>query len=95
MRIAPSEVRLQPSQDDGYAWSVTDRSAHLLQGSLSNGSVGQYDAICAELGVSIEAVRPRVLMDVGPTYLGEHDVSPLSPGVDVAAHHHAFVVIWI
>ncbi|CEL11902.1 hypothetical protein ASPCAL14996 [Aspergillus calidoustus] len=73
LHIAPSEVRLQPSQDDGYAWSVTDRSAHLLQGSLSNGSVGRYDAICAELGVSIEAVRPEVLGDNGPTYLGEDD----------------------
>ena len=86
---------MQPSQDDEYAWSVTDRSAHLLQGSLSSGSVGQYDAICAELGVSIEAVRPEVLMDVRPTYLGELDVSPLYPGVDVAAYHHAFVVNWI
>ena len=92
MRIAPSEVRLQPSQDDGYAWSATDGSAHLLQGSLSNGSVGQYDAICAELGVSIEAVRPEVLMDDRPTCLGEDDVSPLDPGFGVAAHCHVFVV---
>ncbi|KAJ1713272.1 hypothetical protein NYO67_4569 [Aspergillus flavus] len=73
LRIAPSDVRLQPSQDDGYAWSVTDRSAHLLRGSLSNGTVGQYDAICAELGVSIEAVRPEVLMDDGPANFGEED----------------------
>ena len=55
--------------------------------------MGQYDAICAELGVSIEAVRPEVLMDDGPTYLGEDGVSPLDPGVGVAAHHHVFVVI--
>jgi hypothetical protein len=85
LHIAPSEVRLQPSQDDGYAWSITDHSAHLLQGSLSNGSVGRYDAICAELGVSIEAVRPEVLGDNGPTYLGEDDVSPRDPRVGCCA----------
>ncbi|KAG2026553.1 hypothetical protein GB937_001334 [Aspergillus fischeri] len=73
LRIAPSKVRLQPSPDDGYAWSVTDKSAHLLRDSLSSGSVGQYEAICEGLGVSIEAVHPEVVMDDRTTHHGDDD----------------------
>jgi hypothetical protein len=55
--------------------------------------VGRYDAISAELGVSIEAVRPEGLVDIEPTCLGEDDVSPRDPGVGVAAHRLVFVAI--
>lgn len=61
LRIAPSQVRLQPSAEDEYAWSATESKAHLLDCSLGNGSVGLYEAICKELGRSIEAVRPETL----------------------------------
>ncbi|EDP53656.1 hypothetical protein AFUB_048420 [Aspergillus fumigatus A1163] len=53
-----SAVRLQPAPEDGYTWSVTDSKAHLMKTSLSSGTVGLYDAICREIGRSIEAVRP-------------------------------------
>ncbi|GLA56207.1 hypothetical protein AnigIFM63604_005667 [Aspergillus niger] len=38
--------------------------AHLMNTSLANGSVGLYDAICREIGRSIEAVRPVAAADV-------------------------------
>jgi hypothetical protein len=56
--IQPQAVRLQPAPEDGYSWCVTDSKAHLMKTSLSNGTVGLYDAICQEIGRSIEAVRP-------------------------------------
>ncbi|OQE52227.1 hypothetical protein PENNAL_c0492G03197 [Penicillium nalgiovense] len=37
--VAPSQVRLQPSAGDGYAWSVTDSKKSLLQSNLGSGSV--------------------------------------------------------
>ncbi|KAH1914114.1 hypothetical protein KXW44_005069 [Aspergillus fumigatus] len=58
LRIQPQAVRLQPAPEDGYTWSVTDSKAHLMKTSLSSGTVGLYDAICKEIGRSIEAVRP-------------------------------------
>ena len=61
LRISPSQVRLQTSAEDEYAWSATDSKAHLLDCSLGNGSVGLYEAICKKLGRSIEAVRPETL----------------------------------
>jgi hypothetical protein len=35
----------------------------LMKTSLSNGTVGLYDAICKEIGRSIEAVRPSRVAD--------------------------------
>ncbi|KAJ6033789.1 uncharacterized protein N7446_007918 [Penicillium canescens] len=61
--IAPSQVRLQPPVEDGYAWSVTESKKSLLQSSLSNGSVGLFRAISEELGRSLEAVTPQTLQD--------------------------------
>ncbi|CAG8268407.1 unnamed protein product [Penicillium salamii] len=61
--VAPSEVRLQPPVEDGYAWSVTESKKSLLQSSLSNGTVGLFRAICEELGRSLEAVTPQTLHD--------------------------------
>ncbi|KAJ5972501.1 uncharacterized protein N7479_002419 [Penicillium vulpinum] len=61
--VAPSQVRLQPLVEDGYAWSVTESKKSLLQSSLSNGTVGLFRAICEELGRSLEAVTPQTLHD--------------------------------
>ncbi|KAJ6022344.1 hypothetical protein N7499_002891 [Penicillium canescens] len=59
--VAPSQVRLQPSAGDGYAWSVTESKKSLLQSNLGGGSVGLYRSICEELGWSLEAVTPQTL----------------------------------
>ncbi|CAG8074424.1 unnamed protein product [Penicillium salamii] len=59
--VAPSQVRLQPSAGDGYAWSVTEYKKSLLQSNLGSGSVGLYRSICEELGRSLEAVAPQTL----------------------------------
>ncbi|KAJ5230974.1 hypothetical protein N7489_011682 [Penicillium chrysogenum] len=59
--VAPSQVRLQPSAGDGYAWSVTESKKSLLQSNLGGGSVGLYRSICEELGRSLEAVTPQTL----------------------------------
>ncbi|KAF3000468.1 hypothetical protein E8E15_000819 [Penicillium rubens] len=59
--IAPAQVRLQPPPEDGYAWSVTEPMAFLLQSNLSSGTVGLLQTICKELGRSLEAVSPQVL----------------------------------
>ncbi|KAJ5837647.1 uncharacterized protein N7525_002835 [Penicillium rubens] len=59
--VAPSDVRLQPSVGDKYAWSVTESKKSLLQTNLSSGSVGLYRSICEELGRSLEAVTPQTL----------------------------------
>ncbi|CAG8074690.1 hypothetical protein N7541_000109 [Penicillium brevicompactum] len=73
--VAPSQVRLQPPVEDGYAWSVTESKKSLLQSSLSNGTVGLFRAICEELGRSLEAVTPQTLHD---SALGRDD----DPGED-------------
>ncbi|KAJ5365294.1 hypothetical protein N7517_008180 [Penicillium concentricum] len=59
--VAPSQVRLQPSGGDGYAWSITESKKSLLQSNLGSGSVGLYRSICEELGRSLEAVTPQTL----------------------------------
>lgn len=63
--VDPGQVRLQPSTQDGYAWSVTKSKESLLQTSLSNSTVGLYQAIREELGRSLEAVSPRTLRQGG------------------------------
>lgn len=70
--VAPSQVRLQPSTQDGYAWSVTKLKESILQRSLSNGTVGLYQAIQEELGRSLEAVSPKILRQGGE----EHGTQP-------------------
>ncbi|KAJ5500625.1 hypothetical protein N7453_009728 [Penicillium expansum] len=59
--VAPSQVRLQPSGGDGYAWSITESKKSLLQSNLGSGSVGLYRSICEEIGRSLEAVTPQTL----------------------------------
>lgn len=61
--VEPIKVRLQPSVQDGYAWSVTASHASLLKTCLSNGGVGFYQTICKELGRSLEAVTPETLQN--------------------------------
>ncbi|KAB8078094.1 hypothetical protein BDV29DRAFT_153018 [Aspergillus leporis] len=61
LHICPDQVRLKPSMEDGYAWSVSESKEYLLDTSLSRGSVGRYDIIMEELGRSIEAVTPASL----------------------------------
>lgn len=63
LEVPPNKVRLQPSADDGYAWTVSESKRHLFDSHLSNGTVGLYQAICDEIGRSIEAVRPAALKD--------------------------------
>jgi hypothetical protein len=61
--VEPIKVRLQPSVEDGYAWSVTASHASLLKTHLSNGGVGFFQTICKELGRSLEAVTPETLQN--------------------------------
>ena len=63
LQISPNNVRLQPRPDDQYSWSFAESQCHLFKSSLSNGSVGTYQALCSELGRSIEAVPPHILQD--------------------------------
>ncbi|KAJ5297294.1 uncharacterized protein N7443_008187 [Penicillium atrosanguineum] len=76
--VAPNAVRLQPSAQDGYAWSVTKSKESLIQTSLSNGSVGLYRAIREELGRSLEAVSPRILRQDGEEHSTQPDTRRLS-----------------
>ncbi|KAJ5640345.1 uncharacterized protein N7484_008207 [Penicillium longicatenatum] len=59
--IPPGRVRLQPSPEDGYAWSASNSKEHLLKTNLGRGTVGLYQDIIDELGKSIEAVTPPSL----------------------------------
>lgn len=61
--IPPEQVRLKPSPEHRYAWSVCKSKQHLLEVSLSNGTVGRYESIMEELGRSIEAVAPESLQN--------------------------------
>ncbi|KAJ6171492.1 hypothetical protein N7470_000559 [Penicillium chermesinum] len=61
LTVPPYRVRLQPSAEDGYAWSVSDAQIHLLRTPLGRGTIGLYQEIIGELGKSIEAVRPQPL----------------------------------
>lgn len=56
IRIAPSQVRLQPRPEDPYMWSFPPSKSHLFKTSLSQGTTGLYEQICEELNRSIEAV---------------------------------------
>ncbi|CAI7612142.1 unnamed protein product [Penicillium manginii] len=61
LTVPPNRVRLQPSVQDGYAWSVSEEKRHLLEITLGRGTVGLYQNIIDEIGNSIEAVDPRIL----------------------------------
>ncbi|RDH35878.1 hypothetical protein BDQ94DRAFT_168203 [Aspergillus welwitschiae] len=41
-RIAPSDVRLQPSPKDGYKWSYKESESHLFEKPLSESSTKTY-----------------------------------------------------
>ncbi|KAL2801504.1 hypothetical protein BJX63DRAFT_438789 [Aspergillus granulosus] len=79
IKLDPQAVRLQPTPEDGYAWSVTDSKRHLMKTCLSNGTVGLYDEICKEIGQSIEAVRPTrptgPALGSGPLFGSDEDDS--------------------
>lgn len=59
LSVPPQHVRLQPSADDGYAWSVLQGKEYLLDKSLGNGTVGRYEDIIEQVGSSFEAVTPQ------------------------------------
>ncbi|KAF3403978.1 hypothetical protein F1880_010317 [Penicillium rolfsii] len=59
--VPPSRVRLQPSAEDGYAWSSSKAKEYLLKTNLGRGTVGLYQDILHELGRSLEAVTPQTL----------------------------------
>jgi hypothetical protein len=56
VEVDPALVRLQPSPEDQYAWSVTESKAFLLKSPLSTHSVKNLQLICREIGSSIEAI---------------------------------------
>ncbi|KAJ5379247.1 hypothetical protein N7509_012366 [Penicillium cosmopolitanum] len=60
LTVPPNRIRLQPSVEDGYAWSVSEEKRHLLETTLGRGTVGLYQNIIDEIGKSIEAVDPRI-----------------------------------
>ncbi|OGE47028.1 hypothetical protein PENARI_c074G02000 [Penicillium arizonense] len=57
--VPPQHVRLQPSAEDGYAWSVLQGKEYLLDKNLGNGTVGRYEDIMKQIGSSFEAVTPQ------------------------------------
>ncbi|KAJ5369962.1 uncharacterized protein N7496_006054 [Penicillium cataractarum] len=59
--VPPGRVRLQPSAEDGYAWSSSKAKEYLLKTNLGRGTVGLYQDIMDELGQSLEAVTPKTL----------------------------------
>ncbi|KAJ5039134.1 hypothetical protein NUH16_008915 [Penicillium rubens] len=83
--IAPAQVRLQPPPEDGYAWSVTEPMAFLLQSNLSSGTVGLLQTICKELGRSLEAVSPQVLQGSQSGRKTEGRVAPKCEGRSLRA----------
>ncbi|KAJ5531422.1 hypothetical protein N7527_004815 [Penicillium freii] len=59
--VAPSQVRLQPSSGDGYAWSITESKKSLLQSNLGSGSAGRLRRLLRR--------RYRLPKQNGTTYL--------------------------
>ncbi|KAF4767694.1 hypothetical protein HAV15_009602 [Penicillium sp. str.  len=59
LSIPPQCVRLQPSVEDSYAWSVLPGKEYLLDTNLGNGTVGRYQDIVQQLGSSLEAATPQ------------------------------------
>lgn len=80
--VPPARVRLQPSVEDGYAWSVSEGKKHLFETTLGRGTVGLYQNIIDELGKSIEAVSPQILQKKDLT--GDHQTKRQ---VRMQSHH--------
>lgn len=59
LAVPPTRIRLHPSPADGYTWAVAASQRELLDCSLSNGTLGKYQAICEEIGDSLEAITPH------------------------------------
>ncbi|KAJ5917580.1 hypothetical protein N7466_011134 [Penicillium verhagenii] len=68
LMVPPGRVRLQPSIQDGYAWSASASKQHLLTRNLASGTVGFYQDIMDGLGQSIEAVAPEIIRTVGQNH---------------------------
>lgn len=60
LEVSPDKIRLHPSRDSGYEWSVADSQQYLFEKELSNGNIGIYRSLMEELGHSIEAIRPQI-----------------------------------
>ncbi|KAF2806406.1 uncharacterized protein BDZ99DRAFT_348577, partial [Mytilinidion resinicola] len=58
--IRPSEVRLNPSATDPYAWKILPEKEGLLSKifskNISEHSIGAYRELCEEVGITFEAV---------------------------------------
>lgn len=57
LMIDPSQVRLQPTVEDGYVWRPFPEKEHLFKKQLSKHSVGAYMELCRDVGRSFEATK--------------------------------------
>lgn len=71
-------MRLQPSLEDGYAWSVLEGKEYLLATNLGNGTVGRCQDIQQSLGSSLEAVAPPGQQPTGADTTSNVEVSACS-----------------
>ncbi|KAI2624291.1 hypothetical protein GGR54DRAFT_638170 [Hypoxylon sp. NC1633] len=55
--VAPSQVRLHSTLEDGYSWQVLDDKKYLFSKNLSDHTAKSYKELCDGIGVSFEAVR--------------------------------------
>ncbi|KAI1463201.1 uncharacterized protein F4812DRAFT_447445 [Daldinia caldariorum] len=74
INIPPSQVRLQSTRNDGYAWQVLPEKQHLFSKNLSDHSVGAYRDLCEGVGVTFEAVRATP-----ESYTGQGAFNPTEP----------------
>jgi hypothetical protein len=60
INVKPSEVRLNPSPNEPYAWKILPEKqrffSELFLKNLSQHSIRAYKALCEGVGVSFEAV---------------------------------------
>lgn len=75
VKVEPQDVRLQPSEDSCYAWSVMPGKEYLLDTNLGRGCTGLYQEIQQHLGSTIEAVTPQQ---------GHVEISDITLDVDVS-----------
>ncbi|SCN98210.1 uncharacterized protein FFNC_10011 [Fusarium fujikuroi] len=61
--VGPTEVRLNPRPTDPYAWEFLPEKEEPLRRifakKLSDHSIGTYNLLCKEVGVTFEAVPPK------------------------------------
>ncbi|KAL7940063.1 hypothetical protein V8C42DRAFT_338661, partial [Trichoderma barbatum] len=56
--VSPSEVRLNPNDEDLYRWKMLPGKGHLFEKHMSKQMRGIYMELCREVGVTFKAILP-------------------------------------